>query len=181
MQKSLQVCRRIFGGHADILAECGAAERLRTGPARHRHDVRHPEVRHEPKRHRAASERAGRDPGGRLQPERSRTGVSQPAHQRPRGDAARRADHRHRARRPIAAWRSRSPTPGAGFRRSICRGCSSRSSRPSRTATASACRSAARFSGKSTARSRFRASPAAAPTSACSFHRRCQQPHAQWS
>ena len=62
-----------------------------------------------------------------------------------------------------------------------CRGCSSRSSRPSRTATASACRFAARFSGKSTARSRFRASLATAPRSVCWFRRRSSQPQPEWS
>ena len=56
------------------------------------------------------------------------------------------------ARPAIARSKSRSPTADAEFPRRICRGCSSRSSRPSRTATASAFRSAARFSGKSTAR-----------------------------
>ena len=56
-----------------------------------------------------------------------------------------------------------SPIPG-GILGNIFRGCSSRSSR-SRTATASGCRSAARSCGKSTARSRFRASPATARTS----------------
>ena len=170
-----------FWRDADVFAECGAAERLWTGTARHRDGVGHPEVRHEPERHRAARERAGRDSGSRVQPERSRTGVPQPAHQRARGDAARRPDHGHRALGRSGWSRSRSPIPDAGFPRRICRGCSSRSSRPSRTATASACRSAARFSGKSTARSRFRASPATAPTSACSFRRRCRSHTAQWS
>ncbi len=97
VQKSLQVCRRIFGGMLTFSRNAARRERLRTGAARHRNGVRHPEVRHEPKRHRAGRQRAGRDSGSRLQPERSRAGVSQPAHQRARGDAARGADHGHRA------------------------------------------------------------------------------------
>ena len=163
-----------FRRDADVFAKCGAAERLRTGAARHRHGLRHPEVRHEPERHRAARERAGRHSGSRVQPERSRTGVPQPAHQRARGHAARRPDHGHRARRRPARRNLDRRYRMRDSPRKICRGCSSRSSRQSRTATASASRSAARFSGKSTARSRFRASPATAPTSAFSFRRRCR-------
>ena len=152
VQKSLQVCRRIFGGM--LTFSRNAARRSGYGQVRRAIEtaIGHPEVRNEPERDRAARERAGRDSGGRLQPERSRTGVSQPAHQRARGHAARRPDHGHRRAPSIDSSKSRSPTADAGFLRRICRGCSSRSSRRSRTATASACRSAARFSGKSTAR-----------------------------
>ena len=60
VQKSLQVCRRIFRRHADVFAECRAAERLWTGAPCRRDRIGHPQVRHEPKRNRTAGERARR-------------------------------------------------------------------------------------------------------------------------
>jgi len=74
--------------------------------------------------------------------------------------------------RGMAGSTSPSPIPDVGSHGSIFRGCSSRSSPPSRTATAWACRSAARCCGKSTAPSRFRASPATARTSMYASRRR---------
>ena len=48
VQKSLQVCRRIFGGMLTFSRNAARGSGY-AGPARHRHCLRHPQVRHEPK------------------------------------------------------------------------------------------------------------------------------------
>ena len=172
VQKSLQVCRRIFGGM--LTFSRNAARRSRDGQVRRAIETASAILKYGMSR--SAIELhvdiPDDDAGSRLQPERSRTGVSEPAHQRTRGDAARRTDHGHRpssrSRRGNLHRRYRMRDRGEN----IFRGCSSRSSRRSHTATASACRSAARCCGKWMARSRFGASPATARTSMCSSRRR---------
>ena len=143
-------CRSAGGSSAGCCpsraARRGAAGTDRCGRA-HRNGVGDPEVRHGPQRHRAVSRRPRRPSAGGLQPERSRAGVPQPAHQRARGDAERRTHHGRRPADGGAVDISIADT-GCGIRPRTCRACSSRSSRPNRTATASACQSAARSCGR---------------------------------
>ena len=84
---------------ADVFAECGAARRY--GHVRRAIETASAILKYGMSRSAIELdvERSRRDSGGRMQPERSRTGVSEPADQRARGHAARRADHGHGARR----------------------------------------------------------------------------------
>src|SRR5215470_478181 len=66
----------------------------------------------------------------------------------------------------IPRWRSRSPTPAPAFPKTSWQACSTPSSRPSRRARASGCRSCAPSSKPMAARYRPTTRPAAAPSSA---------------
>ena len=140
VQKSLQVCRRIFGGMLVVRAR-RRARRASNGHVRAggRDDAGDSQERHRAARHPAVDRSPGRRPAaGGLRAVRSRAGAAQPAHQRPRRDRSRR--DRHGPRPPVAGRRAtrRSRTPARASRPSTCRGCSSRSSRPRPAATASA-------------------------------------------
>ena len=102
MQKSLQVCRRIFGGM--LTFSRNAARRSGYGQVRRAIETASAILKYgmSRERDRARRRRAGRDSGGRVRPERPRAGAPEPAHQRPGGDAARRTDRGHRAAPPIA-------------------------------------------------------------------------------
>ncbi len=152
VQKSLQVCRRIFGGM--LTFSRNAARRSRYGQVRRAIETASAILKYGMSR--SAIELTVNVPDELPEVACSQSDLEQvflnlltnAREATPHGGRIMVTVRLSRSR----SSKSRSPIPDAGFRRRICRGCSSRSSRPSRTATASACRSAARFSGKWTAR-----------------------------
>ena len=86
VQKSLQVCRRIFGGMLFVLARRRAGKPARLRAARIRDGLRDPEIWNGPPRYRAARRHPRRCACRGVRAERSRAGVPQRADECARSD-----------------------------------------------------------------------------------------------